>query len=189
MGNDEKILALIETHIQRYPALDVLDVYKLLHQAVFGPGHLIKSHKAAKEWLERESEIVGDGPMQVLVENIHPNREIVRLYLRPYLAVKGNLGRLLEAYVNSAKSVQGSLETMTAWWNIFQQAADKGGRFANRFDVRSIGLISRTRGRENWPASQHSPAYETTYKPAYRVLTLAEAQRLMAQQNFPFEVF
>jgi hypothetical protein len=53
---DEKVAALIRIHIQRYPAIDILDIYKLLHQAVFGPGHAITAVKAAREWLERETE-------------------------------------------------------------------------------------------------------------------------------------
>jgi len=185
--SDEKVIALIATHLERYPALEVLDVYKLLHQAVFGPGHVIKSQKAEKEWLERQSEILENGPSEPFVENIHPDGEIVRLYLRPYLAAKGKLNRLLNAYVNSASSVTGNLDTMTAWWDIFQRAATDG-IFQGHFDARNNSLIARTRKLENWPASPHSPVYETAYKPAYRVLTLPQVQALMQQQKIPFTV-
>ncbi len=156
MGNDEKVLALIETHI--------------------------------KEWLERKVELLGDGPLVPFVENIHPEREIVRLHLWPYLAAKGDLGRLLVAYTKSASNVKRNLDTMSAWWDIFQRASAKGGEFESRFDVRNIALIACTRKLENWPASQHSPAYETAYKPTYHVLTLPEAQALLQQQKLPFSV-
>src|SRR5579859_4487550 len=117
--SDEKVQALIRTHVQRYSEIDILDIYKLLHQAVFGPGHAIKSVKPAREWLERESEILQPAPVHPLLENIHPDQAIVRVHLRPYLAMKGSLSKLLDAFVESSKTVQGDAKTMDAWWKIF----------------------------------------------------------------------
>jgi hypothetical protein len=31
--------AVVEDHLRRYPAMQVEDVYKLVHQAAFGNGH------------------------------------------------------------------------------------------------------------------------------------------------------
>jgi len=46
-GASDKLAALITRHVQRYPEIDILDVYKLLHQAVFGPGHAIKKSESS----------------------------------------------------------------------------------------------------------------------------------------------
>src|SRR5262249_12436793 len=115
--SDEAVAALILTHVQRYADIDILDVYKLLHQAVFGPGHAVKNVKPAREWLERESEILQPAPAHPLLENIHPDQGIVRVHLRPYLAVKGSLEKLLEGFVESSKAVHGDAKIMIAWWN------------------------------------------------------------------------
>ena len=53
--SEERVVALIRTHLARYPQMQLADIYKLLHQAAFGPGHLIASKKAAREWLEHEA--------------------------------------------------------------------------------------------------------------------------------------
>ncbi len=184
----EKIAALIQTHIRRYPQIDILDVYKLLHQAVFGPGHSIKNQKAAREWLERESELLTPRTDEPLIENVHPDMEIVRVYLRPYLAVRGNLGKLLDAYVQSSKAVQGELATMAAWWGMFQEMVNPGGQFADRFDARTVSLLGRIREREKWPATHHSPQYDQAYKPAYRVLTRTIAESLLGSQGMRSEI-
>src|SRR5258705_13932064 len=102
----EKVAALIQAHVQRYPEIDILDVYKLLHQAVFGPGHAIvnqKNQKSAREWLERESDLLKPTLDEPLVENIHPDSALVRLHLRPYLAANGKLNKLFDAFVQSSK--------------------------------------------------------------------------------------
>jgi len=184
---DDKVQALILTHMQRYSEIDILDVYKLLHQAVFGPGHAIKSIKPAREWLEREAEILQPGPVdQPLVENIHPEQMIVRVHLRPYLAAGGNLGRLLDAFVQSSAAVNGDLSTMAAWWDIFYGMTTSGGSLAGHFDSRTIALIRRSRASEKWPASHHSPMFERAYRPAYRVVTRKTAEAMLKDQRIPF---
>ncbi len=149
---------IITTHVQRYPEIDVLDVYKLLHQAVFGPGSVIKSQKAAREWLERESEILQPVAAEPLLESVHPEGSIVRLHLRPYLVLNGKLNKLLDTFVQSSKAVNG------------------------------INMTGRTRASQNWPASQHSPNYDFAYKPAYRVLTRTLAESLLKGQRLEIAV-
>ncbi len=185
----EKVSALIDTHVQRYPEIDILDVYKLLHQAVFGPGHALtgaKARKSAQEWLERESELLKPASAGPLVENIHPDSALVRVHLRPYLAAHGQLNRLQEAFLESSKLSMGDLATMAAWWAIFQAMVD--GPLGQRFDARTVRLEGQTRARENWPASHHSPRFQRAYKPAYRVLTRPVAEELLRKQKIPFQV-
>ena len=181
---NENVEALIERHVQRYAQLDILDVYKLLHQAVFGPGHPITNRKAAEEWLERQSQILQPAPNQALLESVHPEDAVMRLHLRPYLELNGSLKRLLEASVESSKVIAGDLETMASYWEIFQHMADTGKPLANRFDARTVRLIGRSRASEYWPASHHSPAYDLTYKPVYRVLSRPLAEKLLHDQKF-----
>lgn len=184
----EKIAELIQTHTRRYPEMEILDVYKLLHQAVFGPGHAIKNQKAAREWLERESELFVPNTDDPLIENIHPDGQIVRVHLRPYIGLHGSLGKLLDAFVQSSKVINGDMETMAAWWALFQQMVNPGGQFAARFDARTVMLEGRTHERERWPASHHSPPFDRAYKPAYRVLTRQIAEDLLRDQKLKIEI-
>ncbi len=188
MSNDDRLLDLIQTHIQRYPASEIMDVYKLLHQATFGPGHLIASKKNAREWLEREAELLTPSAREPLVERIHPDGDIVRVHLRPYLARGAKLKLLLDAFVRSAGQVQGDLDLMARRWSFFVGKCHADGALAGRFDVEGALLFGRIRARENWPAMHHSPAYVAAYKPYYRVLTRTEAADLCGQIRVPFEM-
>src|SRR5258707_1244830 len=187
-GEDGKLVAFILTHVQRYPEIDVLDVYKLLHQAVFGPGSVIKSQKAAREWLERESEILQPVAAEPLLESVHPEGSIVRLHLRPYLVLNGKLNKLLDTFVQSSKAVNGTAEAMAQSWAVFQQLCASGGALADRFEARMVNMTGRTRASQNWPASQHSPNYDFAYKPAYRVLTRTLAESLLKGQRLEIAV-
>jgi hypothetical protein len=180
---DEAVAALILRHVQRYVALDILDVYKLLHQGVFGAGHAVSNPRAAREWLEKECEKLTPNAAEPLLESVHPHDEIVRLNLRPYLAQGGNLKKLLDAFIRSAAQPRGDAETMAHWWNIFHSMTQAGNPLANRFSERTVALIGRTRAAEKWSATQHSPPYDQTHKPAYRVLDLQTALELVQAQN------
>jgi hypothetical protein len=185
----ERVAALINTHVQRYPEIDTLDIYKLLHQAVFGPGHAItgeKAHKSAREWLERESELLKPATVEPLIESIHPDGAVVRVHLRPYLAARGKLNKLLEGFLESSRLVVGDPATMAAWWAIFQEMVN--GPLSQRFNARTVFLEGQTRARENWPASHHSPRFDRAYQPAYRVLAYPVAEALLRQQKLLFKV-
>jgi hypothetical protein len=186
--NDERLHALIQRHMARYPRFEVMDVYKLLHQATYGPGHLIASKKAAREWLDSECEHLAPSADEPLNEGIHPDGLIVRLYLRAYLACEGKTKLLLDALIRSAEQVQGDPDLMERRWALFEEVCQPGGLYAPRFDLQEVRLFGRIRRQEQWPAMHHSPAYETAYQPHYRVLTRSEAEALCARIGQVFEV-
>lgn len=176
---------LIDAHLKRYPEMDILDVYKLLHQGAFGAGHSISNRKTAREWLDHEASLIKPESGSPLLESVHPNGAIMRLHLRPYLAANGSLPALLDVYVKSADAVKGDPAMMQSWWNAFSQMILPDAPFAGRFDERSVGLVGRTRAAESWATAPHSPRYIALYKPYYRLLTREYANGLLSQQTIP----
>lgn len=188
MTVEGEIVPLVATHLDRYPASNIADVYKLLHQGVYGPGHSIPNKKLAREWLEHERDQVQPDRTLPLVESIHPAGAVVRLHLRPYLAYEAKVAPLLDAFVRSAQAVEGDASTLAAWWAIFAAQVAPGGRWADRFAAREAELFGRMRAEAQWAAVPHSPAFVRAYAPAYRVLTRDEAERLCARIDAPFAV-
>jgi hypothetical protein len=191
-GTDTKVTALLQTHIRRYPHMDALDVYRLLHQAAFGVGRPVENVKAAREWLEYESsQKVTGGANEVLVENIHPHDLLVRLYVRPYLAARGEVPALLNAFIATSKEhpkdYSDGARNLEAWWNTFADMIAVPP-YSEQFDVRKVTLIGQLRRSEKWSAAMHSPAYDRTYKPVYRVLLRSQAEKLLRDQGIAFEV-
>lgn len=187
---EDNLLTLIRTHAGRYKELEVMDVYRLLHQAAFGVGHPVRSEKAEREWLERQAETQTalKTDTATALESIHPDGQLVRLHLRPYLNAKGDLKKLLAAFVESSKSVKGDPSTMEQYWAVFTRAVQTGAEFASRYDARTVDLFGRTSAAAHWPASHHSPAVVQLYKPVYRVLTLPLAQELLTKQKISTKV-
>lgn len=184
----DSLIALINTHLERYPEAALLDVYKLLFQATYGPGHLIPNRKTAQQWLEAEMNLAGSEPGRALIENIHPQGEIVRLYLQPYQALGGKIKPLMDAFVHSAEQVQGDPAVMAQRWQTFEAMCKTDPICTARFSLREAVILGHVRAGENWPAAPHSPVYHRAYRPHYRVLTRPEAEKLCQRQKLPFEV-
>ncbi|MCZ7538484.1 MAG: hypothetical protein M5U29_00870 [Anaerolineae bacterium] len=146
--SEERLVALIRTHLARYPQMQIADIYKLLHQAAFGPGHLVASKKAAREWLEHEAGRISPSAEEALLESAHPDAQIVRLHLRPYLAAGGGLKPLLEAFVRSAEQVRGDARQMAAWWQVFESLCAGGALCADMCQQREAALFGRARAQE-----------------------------------------
>ena len=186
--SEERLVALIRTHLARYPQSQIADIYKLLHQAAFGPGHLVASKKVAREWLEHEAGRISPSAEGPLVESVHPDAQIVRLHLRPYRALGGGIKPLVEAFARSAEQVPGNARQMAAWWSVFEDLCTAGALCADVCEQREAALFGRARAQEGWPAVHHSPAYHAAYQPAYRVLTASEAEALCHKLGMPLAV-
>ena len=119
-------------HLRHYPLLRATDIYKLVHQSVYGPGHMISSAAAVHKVLAcelaalqvRSPKDKGRSQEELAVEPIDPENRLVRVNLRPMLGTKGEGGKrkdreggadaewLAEVMVDSARRVKGDPNQM-----------------------------------------------------------------------------
>ena len=95
----EKVL---QDHISRYPALQIQDLYKLLHQAAMGSEHAVSDRGSVERWMTRELLEMGTGTAEPLIDPISDNGEIVRVHLRPYMSAGQDPVKLLDAFIRTA---------------------------------------------------------------------------------------
>jgi hypothetical protein len=159
------IETVLHSHITRYPALQIQDLYKLTHQASMGSEHAVSDPEAARKWLTRELAEMGDGPLEPMIDPISSEGKIVRVHLRPYVASGHDPDLLLEAFVRTANEYHGDVRMLEGYW----QAAVSTANFpAVEMDEFFLSMKA-----QNYPAVHHSTEYEKSYRPAYRVVALA----------------
>lgn len=166
---------LLQTHLARYPEMRLSDVYRLLHQALFGSGEAVSNKKSTREWLEHEWRINPPAQNAPLLEAL--NSQWTRLYLCPYQAAGGQLDPLLEAVLRVGKLAKPPSSHMDAAWGEF--ATTQG----NFFPAREVALFGRVYAAQGWPNILHSPEYIRAYRPAYRLLTTDEAHAILGLQG------
>ncbi|NLH10482.1 MAG: hypothetical protein GX464_03940 [Holophagae bacterium] len=158
---------VVEEHLARYPAMGAEGLYKLAHQATFGPAHLITDEAAAKNYLVSELGGVAADDSEPLVETLAADPPLVRVNLRPFKARRGDPARLLAALLTTANTVKGDPTTMRARLGLAVEALAAHGREA---EAERLRRLATELGAQGFPAVHHSQAYTDAYKPAYRVV-------------------
>jgi hypothetical protein len=115
--------AILKEHIKRYPRMQPDDLYKLIMQAAMGSEHAIDDPESAKLYLQKEVEGLSPEPDDPLIDPLSPDGLIVRVNLRPFLKVGGDLEELCEAFIRTAAKFTGKHETLRSY---LQTALDFG---------------------------------------------------------------
>jgi hypothetical protein len=169
MWHSQTALAqLIDDHLQRYPAMEPRDVYKLLYQGVMGMGHLVVSPEGFAARLRTEYEAVSPGDVEPLWETVRPDGALGRLNLRPFRVQQGDVESLIVACLRTAQRVWGTPEDLQGAWATFVTLCQSGEWEA--FPLREVLAFSARLEKHAYPAVHHSAHYREAYKPAYRLV-------------------
>lgn len=158
---------LVRWHQRLRPDLEVVDVYKMLFQSVFGIKHIL--HDKAKRHLEEELSTLemNKSSDESLIENISVDNVMVRVNLRPFKMRGLSSDKLFSAMVTSAKETKGTQKAFLKLWNRFKSLVE-AGRLS--FDRSSLEDFDKRVKKENYPLYHHSERYRRSYNPAYRVV-------------------
>ncbi|MEO8004820.1 MAG: hypothetical protein ABI771_07935 [Betaproteobacteria bacterium] len=161
---------LLSTHLVRYPAMQLDDIYKLLHQAALGPGHAVGNSAAARKRLDEEIAALGDAVSgETAREVISPDGRLARAHLRAYLAGGGNANALFNAFVETANSYPASPEKLAKFCACLGDLAQAGSIPFERTQVEEYFVRI---ARDDYPAIHHSETFRHAYRPAYRVVAI-----------------
>lgn len=160
-------MPVLQAQLRRYPAMHIEDVYKLVHQAAFGNGHLITDAAEARGYLLSELDSVPADAREPLVEALSPDGSVVRVNLRPFKARGVDPQLLVDAMLASAPRLGPRPEAFDKWWQEIVEAASRG---VISFDPVALRSFAASKKAEGYPAIHHSAAYESRYHPAYRVV-------------------
>ncbi len=160
---------LLGKHLARYPSMQLLDIYKLLHQAALGNSHAVGSPGEVARRLEEEIACMGEGPSEPLWEPISPDGRLVRVHLRSYVADKHDLQALADAHMRSPETCPPAPERLARFCGCLGDLASEGILPFNRDDV--ITCFDEI-AEQGFPAVGHTKTYRENYKPAYRVVDI-----------------
>lgn len=166
----DPLLAYAILQWRREPATRIEDAYKWLFHATQGGDHAVgDDDQGPRRWMNREwATLSVPKKAEREVVPLDPQGRILRINLRPYRARGGDEEMLLALFIASARQFKPDRQTFkTAWLNLGQE-----------LQRRKIGPLTHPEwlrlDRETrpfgYPAIHHSPTYETTKRPAYRVI-------------------
>jgi hypothetical protein len=154
--------------IASHPQAEAVDLYKFLHQAMFGPGHAVPDSAQAAAALHSELADLGP-PMssESWCDTLGGDPMLVRVNLRPFVANGFSSDALVEAFVATASAVRADPQQMGVALDLVVQWLQTD----SRQDLgRDLQELARTMAKEGYPPVHHSAAYRQAYEPAYRVI-------------------
>jgi hypothetical protein len=162
--------AALGVELENHPEATAADVYKLLHQGVFGPGHAIEDRRSAARWIDDEIAALGPATVEeALCQPLGGATPMVRIHLRPYLAAGDDPAELLDAFVASAVGDTGDAAAVDAAVQAAVAFMVERGLGSLAGDVQTLASTLASQG---YPAVHHSERYVELYRPAYRVVRL-----------------
>jgi len=165
-------------------AHDISDIYKCLHQGVFGVGHNIQSPADFKYRLANEMRAAGSRLEEPTLESVSPDGSVLRVNLRPFrshFAGEEEKGceLLAQVCVQSAAIETGTPEAFFGVLDMFRELNSAGeikagGRvfaFADTRVQRFLLEVKKFLGDSGFiPVLSHSPVYRSLNSPSYRVV-------------------
>lgn len=160
------------------PNVRIEDVYKWTYQATRGGEHAAPDRASAKQWLEREWESMGDTRTnEPEWSPLCPGGEIGRVNLRIFKSRGGKSDDLLNAFLASSREYKPEPKLFAdAWAELAKRLKKKGFGSITYKEWQRLDTEMKKIG---YPAVHHSEHYNKTYFPAYRIITLENAQRLI----------
>lgn len=161
----------------------VRDAYKLLHQACFGPAHLVADSSGAEAMLVRELESLDTiSRQEPLVEELGGRGLYARVNLRPFKRLNLSPRHLVECMIRSAAETPSDTAVFFRNWGELRKLAGGG---ILPFPAEEVDLWDERVRQGNLGPVRHSRAYVASRRPAYRVVGLRLAHRLVQEGNQP----
>jgi len=158
---------IILKHFQRYPGLELADMYKLVYQASMGCEHAILNEESVRGWMNQELEEMGSGPDESLAESISPDGRIVRVHLRPYVAAGRSINDLLDAFINTARLFEPSKTKLNQYLTEMKSLVSHTGF---PYSENEVSIFLHQIEEKGYPVLHHSKSYISLYRPVYRVV-------------------
>ena len=175
------IQQLIQTHLTKYPLMELTDAVKLLYQNGLGPGHMVTDEagslkRLCEEWencinqkgREKGTAFEGGeicGQWETLSSFAEPiGNGLVRVYLHGLK--KEELPILNAMFCQTANRMQGSRKKFIENLGFLSFFFPNSGDFLREYE------------KQGYPPISHSTPYRQAYHPAYRVVRQSHADYL-----------
>jgi len=163
-----ELFNLVISHLNRYPAMEVQDVYTLIYQGSMGADKYLADADGFEERLIKEFEETKADEKQALWETIRPDGELVRVHIAALKARGGQPQALSTLCLWTASIFGGDTQDLMDGWDTFQHLC-RDNRL-RKFPENEISEFTEWVRKNKYPSTRHSAVFRDMYHPHYRLV-------------------
>lgn len=158
MERSEKILIM---HYQKYPELQIQDVFKFIYQSSFGCEHMVSSVEKVTAYIQEEYDGATDGEIEELDGNYC---RVPLSYISKGLSAE-TFGKLF--YLSAKKEEDGQDNLIKKLETAKKLVAEN----KLPFNIDEFNMAVENWKAQGYPAVHHSERFRKAYKPQYRLIS------------------
>ena len=174
-----ELFKLVISHMNRYPAMEVQDVYALIYQGAMGAVYLSADAGGFEERLIKEFEEAKTDEKKPLWETIRHDGELLRVHISALKARGGQPQALSTLCLWTASIFEGDKVDLMDGWDTFQHLC-RDNRL-RKFPEKEIFEFTKWAQKNKYPSARHSTTYRDAYDPHYRLVRREFLNILMEQ--------
>ena len=162
-----EIIQIINEHLDRYPEMEINDLFKLIYQNEYGGGFVGNAEENLRKIREDYDKITNARrrPKVDLYEDI--GNGFLRVNLGALDPAVLPFEKLNEAVVATGQTHRGSRDALR---EKVREVREHFGEFGFDFEEVTFVLFSSAMEEACYPPIDHSDTYRVLYKPAYRIV-------------------
>jgi len=174
-----ELFNLVISHLNRYPDMEVQDVYTLIYQGAMGAGYYSADGDGFEERLVEEFEETKEDEKKPLWETIRPDGELVRVNMSALKARGGQPQALSTLCLWTASIFQGDEQDLMDGWTTFWHVCQDNR--LSKFPEVEIVKFDEWIKKNKYPSTHHSVVFRKAYDPHYRLVRREFLNILMDQ--------
>ena len=159
-----QMIALIKSHIKRYPEVELVDIYKLLYQIANGPKHYAVVFDADQYFQEWASAPAENFPP---TEAISADGRLVRAHWGPLREMGMDPNALMEIFWQTVFHYQPHPEYLIHWWRDLRDLIIRGEL---PFPLSQYNELDAEFQQWGFVPKHHSESFVRAYNPHYFVV-------------------
>lgn len=172
--NSSSILSIIHTEIDLHPHLTLIDIYKLMFQAYYGPTHMIPDNDIIIKGIINERSSMKHG-YQPLLQDIGAGTAFHRISL----SILPNLKPVTEAEI-LAKYILLSRQAFDTTWPEWKSAWTETLKVMHDNNIHFVDINDDIDSLfEQRALPSHSPIFHDNYSPHYRLVHYTQLPALL----------
>ena len=139
-----------------------------MYQSTYGTKHYVKGKSHCQQMLQEEWKDLGKLLKgEPLLEMIDPKGEIIRVNLRVYKKIGGDLNRIYRLFIDLMSEFKEDKERLVQYWEI---VLDMAVRNEFQFSLQDLNKFWDHVKKNDFQAGHHSESYVEANRPAYRIV-------------------